>query len=294
MKNAIVILANNMRFFKLLVQNFPSDINDYEVIVVNETRIGDKTTEICEILDESICNRFRVFPSSLILEKFKANVVDNSFVDSYTMSMNILSLWFVCKYNRGIEKILLVDEDVIINEGLDRLFAFDQHVFKTYRLSAGPADFYSQSAKALEVWDEWFRIFNIEFTEDWWKEVYLRRYESSGQRLIVRNKLDLAKYEQKLKEFFESEILEMTWAERRTHTSGFFDEKFETLFFLEEENDIMKDYVYIVVSKPEKLTDGDYRRMQRMVIVHNATRSHKDVVYNEMIRRKIIVGDEVW
>ena len=48
MRNAVCILANNMEYFNLFVQNYPEELrtDDCKLIVVNETRIGEKTKEI--------------------------------------------------------------------------------------------------------------------------------------------------------------------------------------------------------------------------------------------------------
>ena len=50
-EKAVLVLANNMNFFKLMVDNLPDSIDDFTLIVVNETRIGDKTSEIRSILE---------------------------------------------------------------------------------------------------------------------------------------------------------------------------------------------------------------------------------------------------
>lgn len=294
MKNAILVLANNMSYFKLMVDNLPTEAKDFDFIVVNETRIGDKTHEIGEILDARGILNFRVFTSEEINERFKKEVIDNDFVDDYSMSMNILSLWFVFKYNKKIEKILLLDDDVILREGVKKLFETDHHLFKSNRLSAGPADYYGgNSTNSLIVYEEWFRIFGVEFTEDWWTNVYLKKYANSGQRLIVRDKFDFDRYEQKLKEFFESEIFHQFWLDRRTHTSWYFDERFETFFFLDDLNDELKDSTYLILTKPEKMNEGSIKKMLRSAIIHNATNSHKARVYNLMIERGVIRGDQL-
>lgn len=291
MKNAILVLANNMEYFNLMVKNIPDSIKDFDFIVVNETRIGDKTDRIKKILEESKISRFRVFTSDEINDKFKEEVIDNDFVDDYSMSMNILSLWFVYKYNSKIGKILLLDDDVILRDGFEKIFESDHHLFKSNRLSAGAAEFYGQSQNAIDVYKEWFRIFQIKFSDNWWKNEYLKKYANSGQRLIVRSMFDLDQYEKKLKEFFKSDLFYRFWIDRRNHVSWYFDERFETFFFFDSLNNELKDTTYLVLSKPEKLNDGSFRKMMRSSIIHNATNSHKKKVYNLMIERGIIQGD---
>ena len=240
---------------------------------------------------ESDIPNYKVFTSREICDEFKKKVIDNEFVEEYTMSMNILSLWFIKRHNRAIKKVLLLDDDVILRPGIAKLFETDHHLFKSNRLSAGIAEFENQSRNAKNIFYEWFRIFNAKFSQEWWKEKYLKRYANSGQRLIVLDKLDLNKYEEKLKEFFESEIFLDTWRKRNSHVSWYFDERFETFFFFDDLNNDLKDYTYLVLSKREKLTSASVRKMLRSSIIHNATNSHKRSVYNFMIENGVIEGE---
>ena len=86
-EKAVLVLANNMNFFKLMVDNLPDSIDDFTLIVVNETRIGDKTSEIRSILENSKCKDYKVFTSDLINQKFKTEVVDNEFVEEYFIAL---------------------------------------------------------------------------------------------------------------------------------------------------------------------------------------------------------------
>lgn len=293
MRNAICVLANNMDYFRLFIQNYPEELKtgDFILIVVNETRIGDKTKEIKRMLAESDIPNYNVFTSRKICDIFKEEVVDNDFVEDYTMSMNILSLWFIKRHSKVIQKVLLLDDDVILRPGIAQLFETDHHLFKSNRLSAGCADFENQSGNAKNIFNEWFKIFGVEFSQEWWKEQYLKKYANSGQRLIVLEKLDLSLYEKKLTEFFESDLFYFAWMSRNTHTSWYFDERFETFFFFDDLNDDLNASTFLVLSRREKLTSGSVRKMLRSSIIHNATNSHKKSVYNFMIENGVIEGE---
>ena len=147
-----------------------------QLIVVNETRIGDKTKEIKRILKKENIKSYRLITSDEVNKKLKKEVIDNGFVNDYTMSMNILSLWYIKKYMKDIQKVLLLDDDVILRKGISDLFISDIHLFKSNRLSAGLVDFEKQSQNAKNIYNEWIRIFNIDFSEDWWKNKYLKKY----------------------------------------------------------------------------------------------------------------------
>lgn len=293
MKNAICILANNMDYFRLFIQNYPKELetNDFILIVINEIRIGDKTKEIKEILVKYNISNYKIFTSRKIVNLFKKEVLDNNFVENYTMSMNILSLWFIKKHSKLIQKVLLLDDDIILRPGIAFLFKTNHHLFKSNRLSAGMADFESQSANAKNIFNEWFKIFNVKFSQEWWKEKYLKRYANSGQRLIVLERIDINLYENKLINFFKSDLFYSAWMSRNTHTSWYFDERFETFFFFDDLNNDLNTSTFLILSRREKLTNASIKKMLRSSIIHNATNSHKKNVYNFMIENGIIKGE---
>ena len=288
--NAILVLANNMDWFKLMVANFPLSINNFKLIVINETRIGDKISEIERILQRSIVKDYLIIPSDKINEKFKKEVINNAFVNDYTMSMNILSLWYVAKCLPYIDKILLLDDDIILREGFDAMFESETHLFYYNRLSAGPVNFYDLSKNAQSIFNEWFRIFNIKFSLNWWQNEYLKKYANSGQRLIIMKSFNLCQYENYLSEFFKSEIFHIAWINRKCHISWYFDERFETFFFFDDLNhDLKRKYkCCLVFNKPEKMNKSHFNLISKSTLFHNTTNSHKREVYAMLIERGII------
>lgn len=77
MGNAVCILANNMEYFNLFVQNYPEELrtDDCKLIVVNETRIGDKTKEIKRILKKENIKNYKLITSDEVNRLFcKKNV----------------------------------------------------------------------------------------------------------------------------------------------------------------------------------------------------------------------------
>ena len=85
------------------------------------------------------------------------------------------------------------------------------------------------SKNVISLFEEFGKIFDFTFDADIYKNVYLKNYESAGQKLIIRDDFNLNKYEEKLKKFFESDLIHSFWLRRRVPTSYALDEKFETL-----------------------------------------------------------------
>lgn len=288
--NGILVLANNLNYFRFFVKNYPSEIknDNYKLFVVNEVKIGNKLEELNNILENSDITNYVILSSETIYDKFKEDYLSNNFVDEYTMGMNILSLWYVKKYFEDVKKLLWLDDDVILNKNISKVFESDTHLFKTNRLSAGSPIFESQSKNSKNIYNEWFRIFNIKFSQDWWINEYIKKYSNSGQFLVNLDKLDIKNYESKLCDFYRSDIFYTAWTNRRTHTSWYFDERFITLYFFDFLNDGLKKKAYLLLSKPEKLNSKAYENLKNFPIIHVCNNSHKMKTYQLLVKNGVI------
>ncbi len=294
MKNAIMVLANNMYFFELLVKNLPkTDLKDIQFIAINETRIGDKTDEIQKIYDKyNISERVKkasILTSRKIVDKFKKDVIDNSFVEEYCMSTKNLAHWYGIKYLK-LDKMFVSDEDVIFRDGFSKVFESDHNMFMHIRLSAGPSHVSDLSDNAKRYYREFCKIFGYKLTESFWTNKYLKNYESAGNKLIVAAEEDIADYEKMMKAFYESEVLYEFWTNRRVHTSWGLDEKFETFYFINRSNKELRKYVHLILSAPEKFAPNYHNTLKKYAYLHNATRGRKPEVYEYMIKNGVIEG----
>ena len=282
MKKAIAVLENNLGFLQILLDNLQEhEMKDITLILVNETRVTDLSIKINSIVSNYNFN-YIILTSDEINEKFKLDVIDNNFVNTYTMSMNILMLWYIHKY-LDFDKVLFIDDDVVLLPNFSSLFDLNTHGFYYHRLCAGNTDFYTHPARVQDIFLEWFKIFDINFSEDFWK-FYLTKYINTGQFLILKNDFNIKEYELKLKLFFNSEIIENDWNHGKVHTSGFLDEKFISLFFIKKD--------FIKINKYVKLYLGikNISLPTTQSILHIAASSHKYEVYNYLINHNIISG----
>ena len=101
--NAVCILANNMDFFKHQVENY---LPECDILVCNETRIGNKIDEIKTLMPKAI-----IIDSQDVVKEF-SKICDTPFLHSYTMGMNILLQWYVFKHY-NYDKVLFTEEDVL-------------------------------------------------------------------------------------------------------------------------------------------------------------------------------------
>ena len=284
---AIIVLANNLQFFQLFINNIPNTLNDFILIAVNQTRIGDKTKQLNQILNKSIINNYMIIPSQIINNKFKQDVISNQFVDSYCMSMNILSNWYIFKYINDIQKLMFLDDDVIIKNGFQKIFQNNYDMFKYIRLSAGKVNYNDQSKNVRRCFDQFFKIFNIKFSTEWWTNFYLKKYINVGHWYTNKKLFDINNYESKLKLFFQNKVFEQLWNNRKTYASFMFDQKFLFFYFINEINDALRPYTYIITNGPQTFTNlKEIKKLQRhpqYVIIHNATKSRKAQLFKILI-----------
>lgn len=283
--NAICCLANNLSFLESLLKNIPDELKDVYFIIVNETRIGNKIEEINKLMLKSKIKNFKVFDSCIINKKVKDNIIDNKFVDDYTMSMNILMMWFVFKYSKKIDKCLFIDDDIILQKGIEKVFDSNESLF--CKGAFGTSDIEKLNEKRKTFYKEMFDIFNFEFDSKKYTD-YNKNKINSGQILIVRKDFNESKYDENIKKFFHSDIVYEVWKKRRTKTSYNIDEVFLTLFFYKNLNNKLKEHTFIIYSAIDKIKENDIKNIKKSKIIHIANNSHKVPTYELLKEREII------
>lgn len=269
MKNAIVILANNIELLKAQIDNLPKLNCDY--IICNETRIGNKINEIKNIAPFAI-----IIDSIDVINKF-SKLYSSDFLNDYTMGMNILLQWYIFKFF-NYDKVLFTEEDVIFTDNINNIFNEDKCLFYTWGISASTKPYNELKNRDKAYVDAWDKMFNIHFTNDNYLDIWKKYHLASGQRYYVRDKFDLKLYEQKLIEFYSNEVFHECWVNRRTHRSYYIDERFEGFFVYSTGiiNNEIKPYTYIEIAKPEKVNIDKYNAIEKCGgIWHNATVSNK-------------------
>lgn len=289
MKKAICMLCNNTDFLKTFIDNFQyKNKKDIDLILINETRIGNKLQKIKEIC-ANIKNVI-IIDGNDIINKFKKEITNHKFVDEYTMGLNVLQNWYVFKY-MNYEKVLVVDDDVIVND-LENIFNYDKSLFYLFRLSAGGKTFEQNSKTYKMLINGMCNIFDININKENYTKLWTNNHINAGERLYVRKDFDLNKYEEYLKKFYENQYIRYLWHIRKKPGSFYLDEWFESLFAYKTKiiNDIMrtKKLAYIEISNDSKIDFAKYTKAKEYPIWHNATCSHKLNWLNQLKKNKII------
>lgn len=287
MKNIIAVCANNLFFIESMFANLPELNDDIELILFNEDRIGDKTVELEKLCKKYNIKKYKVFKASFVTEKFK-NICNNEFVEDYTMSMNILQLWFCFKFCKNVENILCIDDDVLLRHNFQDLFDENKTMFYYYRLSAGPKDFEYVSNYQKQILNEFAKINGFVFDKNFYEKEYLKKTISSGNFFVNKNEFDLMSYEKQLIKFFKSRIIYDAWQKRKKATSYFLDERFITFYFMKNFNRILNDkkVVLLIIQKTHKI--NNFKAITNRQIIHFANKSWKHKTYKMLIDKNYI------
>lgn len=277
-KNAICILANNMSFFKAMVDNFPTCIDDYDLIIVNEDRIGNRTAEIRNILGH---RKYSLITATEIIYDFKNHVVDTSFVDSYTMGMNILMQWYVFRHF-GYGKVLFLDEDIILTDKIKDVFELEYSAFYKFKLSNFDKSYQNNHGKRLQFINAMNDVFDLQLNDINYKCVVYDNHVNGGQRLYCKSDFDFNEYEYYLARFFKNKTIEYLWDNRRSHITYFIDERFEGFFAVKTGiiNDDLKPYTQFEFRNPASIdaekVAASYSAFEKKAIWHNLGTGHGD------------------
>lgn len=289
MKNAICMLCNNTFFLKFFLDNFQyKNKENVDLVLINETRIGNKIEEIKDLC--SGINNVIIIDGKEIIDKFKKEVCDCKFVDEYTMGLNILQNWYVFKY-MNYNKVIVLDDDVIANN-LDKIFEYEISLFYLFRLSSGGKTYDSNSSPYKLLIKSMGDVFDMNINRENYTELWTNNHINAGERLYIKKEFDLGKYENYLKRFYENQNIRYLWHIRKKPGSFYLDEWFESFFAYKTNiiNDILRTekLAYIEISNNNKIDFSKYTKAKTFPIWHNATCSHKNDWLIELKKNEII------
>lgn len=284
MNNAICVLANNMYFFKELIFNLPDNLKNFKFFIFNDTRIGNKTFEIHEIM--------KGFNYEVITDKDVNELlpIKNNFVYDYSMSLNILMPWYIFS-TKKVDKVLFSDEDILYTNKLLKVFNnINNSSFSTLRLQAANDKRLNEKRKDYNILIQICNCIGYNYNKEEW---YQKRI-NSGQFIITKNQFDLKFYEECLIKFFKNSFIYDCWKNRKTHTYGSLDERFLSAFIIKLNiyNIDLNNYTYFCYNNIEKIKDITLiNNYNKKAIFHICNTSHKKNTYSRMIKLGLIKGN---
>lgn len=275
MNNCILIIGNDLYKLKILKTNL-KNINE-DIVIVTDTRIHDNLEEIKKLFD-------KVITVDEINNKFK-QLVNNDFVNNYTMSTKVLAIWYMMKYY-NYDNILHLDDDIIINN-TNNLF---DNRSKFFRFGFQAMSDRKASGKNLELLQNICSCFDLTFEGELWYHSYI----NAGEMIFNKKEFDLDLYEKALINYFTNECIIEKWNHRKKYTTGFLDERFMTAFTIKSNinNDLLNKDVSLIFANINKISDKRLINYLKKSIIHLACNSHKYKLYNRLIDMKLIEGEK--
>lgn len=285
MKKYIAILVNDVKLFEYMLNNIPDSIVEQtRFILFNETRIGDKTKQIKKLADIKGI-KYRLFTTDDVNSQVK-KFVDTPFCDAYSMSLNILMVWFCFKFNQNINKLLVLDDDVLIVGDLDKVFT-SKSKFKSDPLAALSmrTGLKSGSQNAIRLKQEFDDIFEIQTDI----EILGKTYCNGGTKYYIREQFDIDLFEKYLTAFFQNEYIASVWENRRTFRTAFLDERFEQCLNIvfDMHNFELDDFTELLNAKPDKI---NYKLIAKKAkpLIHVCNHKWKDITLEQLKDWRII------
>lgn len=226
-KYAVCILCHNLHFLKVMFDNMPEQSEDITFVIVNDSRVKPLVKQIWDLMkgydlpnkvyflnDEKV--------NTFVKKDLKLSNSAKEFVDINTMCLNQnLPYYFMQKGANEFDKLLMLDDDVLINGNLLEIFNSKEPIYNYNGLTTGKGD-------NSDFMQEYLKIVNVS------REIWETHSLNSGVRLyFLNNNVHKQIYVDCLKQYFESEILKnyfKFWVDNgkvsKGKTHAFFQDQF--------------------------------------------------------------------
>ena len=276
----VCVLANNMRFLNVMMGSITDEMKDFVWFVVNDDRLQDLTSEIESELVNAGISRYKVLKATEINDEFIPLVKDPESVRSYRLSMCLLFLWSIEKHFKSWDNMLYVDDDVVFTQNANKIFELDKCSFYT---GDGFMKMAMKSYRYEPLVNAIMGMQDNDFTVDEFAESYI----SSCAFTINRSQFDFKKYETKLVEFFDNDIV-FDFARRSRKATGFHTDEMFLSAFVQDcglyDGDFGKLLAF-VISKDDKIRDVTMQNLfKRKSLIHTGNNSWKSVTYDRLNR----------
>lgn len=292
-KNAIAMLANNITFIKYMIGNIDEEAyKDVLFVLFNDTRIGDKTEELEEIMNQTNL-KYKIFTDDFIIDKYLESVPQSKkvskLVKDYALSLKFISVWFIFKFNKHIDRVVLSDDDCIYKAEFVNIFNESTNISQKQIFGSGSIPKYGPVLLDIFRYDVDVQSFNS----------YLKRNKiNSGMMLFCRESFNIKEYERTTFELFSNDVVHNSWySPRRTSVFiGSLDEVYLTGLFYNSEDfcfdDKKTNYNFQWVSF-DKTSDATLiNNFCKKASIHVCIGKDKYKGYNKLIDLGLIKGEK--
>lgn len=260
MKNVICILANNLELFKIVTNNLPENIN---LFVINDTRLGDKINDLKAI-----------YPNATYIR-------GNDMIDEFDFHPNVRRFALVLKLliptymfkHYDCDKVLLLDDDVIITDKIHELFdTYVNGMSALGMLEKPPIKNDIRHQLILKICE----LFNVE-------HIPLLQSSNGGIILFDRDTID-NEYKQAVIDYVSDALMTQALIDARSWSTYQLDEIFFSYFTKRHNYPSMK-LAKCVADAYEKIDWEKYGRyIKNKALFHIVNRKHKVDVFKDLVK----------
>lgn len=205
--NAIAIRTNRLDVWKIVARNYPSSIYKYKLFLVIEDKLKTSKDDVLKILAENGFTNFQILHSTDIEDDFSKLLCNNEFVKLYKGNTMTLTSWYIRRHY-DVTKLLLLDEDVLLNDDFDIVFNYDKNAFYSY-------DGNIARDRTVETELEWKKLFDKQSAlyTPW-----------SNPSLHVDSKINKTKEQDDLIKIYESDYFINKAKKQRSWHISYFDQ----------------------------------------------------------------------
>lgn len=260
-KNVICILANDLDIFPIITSTIKQE--NYDVIVINDTRIGNKIDDLKQIYPNAT-----YIDGMNMIDEFRTDIYD-SIVLSYPLVLKWLIPWYIFKHYQ-YDKLFLLDDDIVLSDNFHNLFDLYEHgacySLPIYKSSTSEDDI------SYKMYQDLFELFNIP------SKAYCRI--NGGNILFNRSDITTNKYTDMLITFMKNQyVIEMVnyiVDKKRSYRSFTLDEAFLTMFAVKNDYTSLNKEICLVMNKADKVDyDKLVKTYNKKSLVHIVTRINK-------------------
>lgn len=223
--NILCIVTNNKLRLKTLIKNLPTNRN-YEIIFVTDPRISAMNTTI-----KSLYPKANIVTSTTVLHEFYSKNSCSENVEAYALGYKMVLPWYMFN-NYKVDKLLLVDDDILVTEKLNNMF---NEINNPAAVNNGTLKINNYNTTSDEIKSLSFNVNNIDCNEH-------IPYVNGGSLLFTKD-LNYNDYIAKVIEFFNSDTVTKALAKQKTWLDFYMDEVFFSCLFYKYSKSFNNTYI---------------------------------------------------
>lgn len=269
--NLICVCCNDLFRWNIIAQNMPSNISNFNLVVVTDTRLGDKVEAI-----EAMTPYATVITALEVLGAYEDYVGECVNANKYPLGYKMILPWYILSTFKPT-KFIMLDDDIVLTEKLDVLFE-NCGVCAMHRF--GYDTIADNNARSTNLKKLSFDVCNIKHSE--------RIKHVNGGHLMFTNEIDTEEYLDIVDAFFMDDICTDVVNAQKNWKSFYIDEVFFTAlyhYYSKKYENVycLQKYIKCHQIIPEKTNLSSLGNLISKYAITHFAFTNKKLAYNSLI-----------